>query len=67
MCFSNLANLDLLSLSDPICTLFIRDEETNLYYEMERTEMVKDDLDPVFSKSILLNSMKNIVFFITFL
>jgi hypothetical protein len=52
----NLKNLDLFSYSDPICTLFILDEDTSLYYEMERTEMVKDDLNPIFSKSILINS-----------
>jgi hypothetical protein len=52
----NLKNLDLFSFSDPICTLFILDEDTSLYYEMERTEMVKDDLNPIFSKSILINS-----------
>jgi hypothetical protein len=52
----NLTNLDLFSYSDPICTLFILDEDTSLYFEMERTEMVKDDLNPIFSKSILINS-----------
>lgn len=45
----NLADLDVLSKSDPMCVLFMKDIKTNTYYELGRTETLDNQLNPDFA------------------
>ena len=51
----NLKNMDLVSLSDPICIVFEKAQETDEWFEVGRTEQLKDTLNPDFEKSIDLD------------
>lgn len=49
----NLKDLDTFSKSDPICVVFERAvDNENLWFEVGRTEFVKDDLNPDFKRPI---------------
>lgn len=54
----SLPNLDFFSLTDPMVSLFIKDEKTFLWKELDRTDISMDTLDPEFTKSIFVNSLK---------
>lgn len=45
----HLADLDVLSKSDPMCVLFMKDIKTNTYYELGRTETLDNQLNPDFA------------------
>eukprot|EP00105_Crassostrea_gigas_P018814 XP_011437035.1 PREDICTED: copine-8 isoform X1 [Crassostrea gigas] len=45
----NLADLDVLSKSDPMCVMFMKDIKTNTYYELGRTETLDNQLNPDFA------------------
>lgn len=50
----NLKNLDLLSKTDPLVIVYLKDAMSQKWCELGRTEGVKDNLSPVFTKSILI-------------
>lgn len=45
----NLADLDVLSKSDPMCVMFMKDIKSNTYYELGRTETLDNQLNPDFA------------------
>lgn len=45
----NLADLDVLSKSDPMCIMFMKDIKANTYYELGRTETLDNQLNPDFA------------------
>nr|XP_022302615.1 copine-8-like isoform X2 [Crassostrea virginica] len=45
----NLADLDVLSKSDPMCVMFMKDIKTGTYYEHGRTETIDNQLNPNFA------------------
>ena len=49
-----LKKMDVLSMSDPVATLFSRDPLTNKLTEIGRTEVIKDCSDPQFQKTFVL-------------
>lgn len=64
----NLRNADVLSLSDPMCALFMKNPDTGEYHELGRTNMLRyskkkfdiltsDTLNPDFPKSIVVNRL----------
>ncbi|KAI6662043.1 Copine-8-like [Oopsacas minuta] len=50
-----LKKMDILSKSDPIATLFLRDTATNKLTEIGRTEVIQDCSDPQFQKTFILS------------
>jgi hypothetical protein len=57
---SHLVNLDTFSYSDPMVSLFIKDENKFQYVELDRTETCKDSLNPEFNMSLFVNSKLDI-------
>lgn len=51
----NLPNRDYLSKSDPYCVIKLKQPYQDEYYEIERTEMIKDTLNPAWVKKLVLN------------
>ncbi|XP_054166556.1 copine-8-like [Oppia nitens] len=51
----NLINADILSKSDPQVIVFIRNDWQERYYELGRTEMIADNLNPDFVKRFQLS------------
>ena len=51
----NLKNMDMFSKSDPICVVFEKAQDKDEWFEIGRTEFIKDTLDPNFEKSIDLD------------
>ncbi|OWF55814.1 Copine-8 [Mizuhopecten yessoensis] len=49
-----LKDADVFSKSDPMCVLSSKDMKTGSYYEVGRTEMIKDTLDPDFVKKFTM-------------
>ena len=47
----DLIRKDVLSKSDPFCVLYL--QEGRSYRELGRTEMIKDNQNPIFQKTIL--------------
>lgn len=52
---SNLLNKDVTSKSDPICAVQGYEESSKSWYELGRTERIKNDENPVFSTKISLD------------
>jgi len=50
---TDLADKDLFSKSDPICVMFI--QRQGQWYELGRTEMIKDTLNPSFEKKFIVD------------
>eukprot|EP01117_Protostelium_nocturnum_P007480 TRINITY_DN2673_c1_g1_i1.p2 TRINITY_DN2673_c1_g1~~TRINITY_DN2673_c1_g1_i1.p2 ORF type:complete len:523 (-),score=201.66 TRINITY_DN2673_c1_g1_i1:2011-3579(-) len=50
----SLPSFDLLSKSDPMVILYVRDNSTKKWTEVGRTEQIKNDSNPKFSKQIPL-------------
>ena len=48
----NLKNMDMFSKSDPICIVFEKAQDREEWFEIGRTEFIKDTLDPNFEKAI---------------
>ena len=48
----NLKNMDIFSKSDPLCVIFERAQDTDEWFEIGRTEFIKDTLNPDFEKAI---------------
>ena len=46
ICARNLANMDTFSLSDPYCTVMCLNPQSGQYYEIGRTETIKNNLNP---------------------
>ena len=44
--------MDFLTKSDPLCIVFEKAQETNEWFEIGRTEFIKDTLDPDFERAI---------------
>lgn len=51
----NLINTDLLSKSDPFCIVSIKEPWQDQYYEIARTEMIKDSLNPQWVRKAIVN------------
>mmetsp|Transcript_17047 Transcript_17047/g.28140 ORF Transcript_17047/g.28140 Transcript_17047/m.28140 type:complete len:116 (-) Transcript_17047:661-1008(-) len=50
-----LLDRDLTSKSDPMCVLFVKNKSTTEWQEYGRTEVVKNNNSPVFSKTFILD------------
>ncbi|XP_069156734.1 copine-8 isoform X5 [Procambarus clarkii] len=48
----NLKNRDVLSKSDPLCILYMKETGQDSFYEVGRTEMIKDSLNPQWVRAI---------------
>ena len=48
----NLKNMDVFSKSDPLCVVFEKAQDREEWFEIGRTEFIKDTLDPNFEKAI---------------
>lgn len=42
----DLKNKDVMSKSDPVCVIYMKETGQDRFYEIGRTEMVKDSLSP---------------------
>lgn len=51
----NLINTDLLSKSDPFCIISMKESWQDQYYEIARTEMIKDSLNPQWVRKAIVN------------
>lgn len=52
---TNLLDLDMISKSDPQVIVYMKDTWQQKYFEVGRTEIIDDNLNPHFVKKILLN------------
>lgn len=50
-----LKNLDVLSKSDPQVVMYMRENSNTAWYEVGRTEMINDNLNPKFTRSIVVD------------
>ena len=50
---TNLADKDLMSKSDPICVMFM--QRQGKWFEIGRTEMIKDTLNPSWEKKFIVD------------
>lgn len=50
-----LRDCDVLSKSDPMCVLFVKDPKSDIYYEFGRSEVIQDNLNPDFVKKFVMN------------
>ena len=48
----NLKNMDIFSKSDPLCVVFEKAQDREEWFEIGRTEFIKDTLNPDFEKAI---------------
>lgn len=48
----NLKNMDLFSKSDPLCVVYEQAQDSDEWFEIGRTEFVKDTLNPDFERAI---------------
>ena len=48
----NLKNMDMFSKSDPLCVVFEKAQDRDEWFEIGRTEFIKDTLNPDFEKAI---------------
>lgn len=51
----NLLNKDIITKSDPYCTVSMREPWQDQYHEITRTEIIKDSLSPQWIKKLILN------------
>lgn len=51
----NLLNLDITSKSDPFCIVKMKETWQDAYFEVGRTEIIKDNLNPEWVKKFLIN------------
>lgn len=51
----NLLNRDVITKSDPYCTVSMKEPWQNEYHEIARTEIIKDSLNPQWVKKLILN------------
>lgn len=50
----NLINSDVLSKSDPFCLISCKEPWQDQYYEIARTEVIQDSLNPQWVKKVVL-------------
>ena len=50
-----LKDVDFVGVSDPICIIYVRDSPTGIWSKFDQTELMKDNLNPDFEKSFLVN------------
>jgi Ca2+-dependent lipid-binding protein len=50
-----LKDVDFVGMSDPICYIFIREDEKAQWNKFDQTELIKDNLNPDFEKSFIIN------------
>lgn len=48
----NLKNMDVFSKSDPLCVIFEKAQDSEEWFEIGRTEFIKDSLNPNFERAI---------------
>ncbi|CAD5111652.1 DgyrCDS940 [Dimorphilus gyrociliatus] len=53
----NLADKDVFSKSDPLCVLFVKPPRATGFVEHDRTEVVKDSLNPTFKHKFVIDYM----------
>lgn len=51
----NLINKDVISKSDPFCVIWMKESWQERYFEIGRTEVIDDNLNPEWVKSLVLN------------
>ena len=51
----NLLNKDILSKSDPFCIVSMKDSWQDKFYEIGKTEIIQDNLNPEWIKKFILN------------
>lgn len=51
----NLINADIISKSDPYCSVSTKETWQDQYYEIARTEVIQDSLNPQWVKKLILN------------
>lgn len=51
----NLRNADFLSKSDPYCLISMKEPWQNRFFEIARTEVIQDTLNPEWVKKVVLN------------
>lgn len=51
----NLINADIITKSDPYCSVSMREPWQDQYHEIARTEIIKDSLNPQWVKKLILN------------
>lgn len=54
----NLRNADILSKSDPYCLVSIKESWQNRFFEIARTEVIKDTLNPEWVKKVSKEKLK---------
>jgi Ca2+-dependent lipid-binding protein len=52
---SNLIDADILSKSDPMCVLFMKELLSDHYYEVGRTETIDNNLNPKFAHRFVVD------------
>ena len=50
-----LKDLDILSKSDPVCVMFLKDSKSNSWQRLGETEMMLNNLNPDFTKSFTID------------
>jgi len=51
----NLANLDYLTNSDPLCLVYMQNQANQGYFFIGQTEMINNNLNPDFTNSVEVN------------
>eukprot|EP01080_Neovahlkampfia_damariscottae_P007421 gene7421-11744_t len=51
----NMVSRDIITPSDPIALLYIKDHNTGMYYELGRSEILRDTNNPIFHTPFLVN------------
>ncbi|KAK7102331.1 copine-8-like [Littorina saxatilis] len=51
----NLRDCDVMSKSDPMCVLFQKDARSEKYFEVGRSEIIQDNLNPDFAKKFVMS------------
>jgi hypothetical protein len=47
--------VDFVGVTDPICILYYKEQEGAQWMQIDKTEMIKDNLNPDFEKSFIIN------------
>ena len=53
--FSGLKDLDITSKSDPCCVLYLAEGSAGNFFEVGRTEVIKNNLNPEFATKFQIN------------
>ena len=55
ICARDLQDMDTFSKSDPFCVVYSQNKKSNKYLEVGRTEIIMNNLNPNWSKSIIVD------------